>query len=116
MIKGYRLKELRKNRGITQQELANVLGVTKATICCYEKETRLPSFNNLIDLSNYFDVTIDYLAGKDTIAKIKRNKTGIEYMTKEEIEFITKLRRNKKLYNSVIKDSDNVIKRISDLL
>ena len=59
MINGKLLKELRENRGLTQKELGGIIGVTKAAVCCYEKETRIPSFKCVIDLANFFVVSID---------------------------------------------------------
>jgi len=85
MLVGRRLKELRRVFGITQQELGNILNVTKATICCYEKETRTPTLENLIDLSDYFEVTIDYLLGRDYL--VRDNKTGKNiFISKEQYE------------------------------
>ena len=62
---GKRLKELRKQFNMTQQELGNTINVTKVSICCYEKGTRIPSLETLIDLSNLFKVDLDYLIGND---------------------------------------------------
>lgn len=85
MLVGRRLKELRRVFGITQQELGNILNVTKATICCYEKETRTPTLENLIDLSDYFEVTIDYLLGRDYL--VRDNITGKNvFISKEQYE------------------------------
>ncbi len=59
-----RLKTLRLQRGITQEELAKIINVTKTTISYYENGKRIPTLQNLIDLSNYFEVTTDYLIGR----------------------------------------------------
>ena len=57
MLRGDRLKKLRMSMGVTQEDLGNILKVTKSTICCYERGTRTPTLENLIDLSDYFQVT-----------------------------------------------------------
>ena len=49
MIKGDRLKNLRLLKGLTQTGLGNLIGVDKSTICCYEKNTRNPSLENILD-------------------------------------------------------------------
>ena len=63
---GRRLKELRKENKMTQKELGDAINVTKVSICCYEKGTRVPSLETLIDISNLFKVDLDYLIGNDT--------------------------------------------------
>lgn len=85
MLIGKRLKELRLSRGLTQEELGKILNVTKSTICFYEKEIRIPSLETLIDLSDYFEVTIDYLLGRDILIKDKKHKKNI-FISNEEFE------------------------------
>ncbi len=63
-----RLKELRKQRNITQSELAKYLGVVKSTISLYENENRLPDIETINKLADYFNVTVDYLLGRETLA------------------------------------------------
>lgn len=60
---GDRIKYLRVNKKITQDDLAKRLGVTRAIISAYENKIRQPSLNNLISLSNVFNVSADYLLG-----------------------------------------------------
>ena len=81
MLRGDRLKELRISKGFSQQDLGDVIGVTKASICCYEKGTRTPTLENLIDLMLFFDVSSDYLIGNDKIITVKDDKTKKVYMT-----------------------------------
>jgi len=58
-----RLKLLRHERGLTQQKLADELGLNSVTYLRYEKGQRQPSIELLITLATYFDVTLDYLVG-----------------------------------------------------
>ena len=58
MFIGSRLKELRKDRKMTQTELGDLLNVTKVSVCCYEKGTRTPSLDTLDDLSDIFNVFV----------------------------------------------------------
>ena len=60
---GERLKDLRIEKGIGQVELAQVINVSKGIISLWENGLREPKLNNLIALSKYFQVPIDYLAG-----------------------------------------------------
>ena len=59
-----RLKELRKERNLTQKQLAIELSVSEDCIYNWERGRSEPSIVDLINLSNYFNITIDYLVGK----------------------------------------------------
>lgn len=58
------LATLRKNAGISQKALAYILGISDAAVNMLEKEKRLPSFEILLALADYFNVSIDYLVGR----------------------------------------------------
>lgn len=60
-----RLKQLRVERHMTQQQVAVQIGVTRATLSTYENQTRYPSYDVLLNLSRVFGVTTDYLLCKD---------------------------------------------------
>lgn len=60
---GRNIRKLRKENRITQQTLAQRIGITKATVSAYENCTRLPSYEVLIKLAQYFHVSTDYLLG-----------------------------------------------------
>ncbi len=61
---GERLKELRTEKGMTQKELAEALGINSVTYLHYEKSQREPPLSLLVEMAEYFDVTTDYLLGK----------------------------------------------------
>ena len=58
---GETLKALRKNRSLTQKELGQMVGLSKAVISKYENGMGYPSFDILIRIAQYFGVTTDYL-------------------------------------------------------
>lgn len=60
-----RLKELRSLRGLSQVALAEKLGMSKSTIGAYETGDRKPSYEVLEELADFFNVTIDYITGKE---------------------------------------------------
>ena len=61
---GELLSELRKDRNMTQRDLAQVLYVTTGTISNYENGAHFPDVEKLIDISEFFGVTTDYLLGR----------------------------------------------------
>lgn len=60
---GKRIVELRKKEGITQVELAEKIGISRAALSLYELEKREPDINTLTKLASYFGVQVDYLLG-----------------------------------------------------
>lgn len=65
MTFGQRLKDLRTQKKITQQELGDVIHVSKVSISGYENNNRFPDTNTLGEIADYFGVTVDYLLGRD---------------------------------------------------
>lgn len=61
---GAHLKELRKSRGITQKQLAIAISASERGIQQYELGERKPSYEMLLALADYFDVSLDYLVGR----------------------------------------------------
>nr|WP_326184751.1 helix-turn-helix transcriptional regulator [uncultured Oscillibacter sp.] len=61
-----KLKMLRETRGLTQLQVANRIGVSKAMISAYETASKAPSIEVLIRLSRLFGVSVDYLVCVDT--------------------------------------------------
>lgn len=77
-----KLQELRKNRGLTQEELAEALFVSRTAISKWESGRGYPSIDSLKEISNYFGVTIDDLLSGDRLLSIaeKENKSNIRNM------------------------------------
>lgn len=59
-----RLKELRTEKGVSQQEVATVVRMSKMAVSHWENGHSEPSISQLILLSEFFGVTVDYLVGK----------------------------------------------------
>ena len=75
-----KLKELRKSKGLTQEELAEALFVSRTAISKWESGKGYPSIDSLKDISKYFSVTIDDLLSGEKLIFIaeKENKDNIQ--------------------------------------
>ena len=62
-----RLKEIRHNKHITQKEVADHIGCSVGAYSKYETGTREPSITILRALADYYEVSVDYLIGRDVI-------------------------------------------------
>ena len=58
-----RLKELRADKGVGQIELAKAIGVSNGIISLWENGLREPKLSNLIALSKYFQVSLEFIVG-----------------------------------------------------
>ena len=65
-----KLQELRKNKGLTQEELAEALYVSRTAISKWESGRGYPSIDSLKEISKYFSVTIDELLSSDEVLSI----------------------------------------------
>ena len=74
-----KLQELRKNRGLTQEELAEALYISRTAISKWESGRGYPSIDSLKGISNYFSVSIDALLSGEKLLSIaeKENKSNI---------------------------------------
>jgi len=60
---GKRLKELRRQKDVSQEELSKALNITTSAVGQYEIDARNPSFDVLIKMSKFFCVSTDYILG-----------------------------------------------------
>lgn len=100
-----RLKQLRQKNKMTQSDLAKILGLKPTAISNYESKRNEPSFDKLIVLSKYFDVTIDYLLGvSDTYLPV-----GGEVLDRAIVEFYD-------LYQQLTPESEVELRKYTEYL
>ncbi|WP_248927148.1 helix-turn-helix domain-containing protein [Paenibacillus hamazuiensis] len=58
---GKRISKLREQRHITQGELAQIIGVTRAALSHYENDRRQPDYETLIKIARFFSVSVEYV-------------------------------------------------------
>lgn len=56
-----RIQSLRKSKGISQEQLADVVGVSRQAVSKWESEQTIPDLEKIVLMSEYFDVTTDYI-------------------------------------------------------
>ena len=96
MLLAKRIKELRKEKDLTQEDLGKLINVTKVSICCYENGTRIPSLETVVALADVFEVSLDNLLGREMEVVAKKRKTR---MSKEEVEFIKEIRKSERVFH-----------------
>lgn len=85
-----KLKELRSSRGLTQEELAEALFVSRTAVSKWESGRGYPSIDSLKEISTFFSVTIDELLSGEKLVSIakKENKSNIQSLCSILIGFI----------------------------
>lgn len=73
---GQRLTDLRKERGLSQVEIATYLGMSRSGIQGYETEGKEPNYTTLSRIADYFDVSADYLLGRSNQRRKPPRKPG----------------------------------------
>ena len=113
---GKKLKELRVNNGLTQQQLGNLVNVTKVSICCYENDNRTPNLDTLIDLCKALNTTPNYLLDMEAILMVSENNGTYELsVSKRDVEILETIKNNKELYDVLYespKKSEKVFRSI----
>ena len=107
------LRKLRINKGISQQQLADVMGTSQQSVNKYENHNVEPDISALIKLADYFETSIDYLVGHTTpterhieeIEPTKEETTLIRdyrHLSKDEKESIQLVLRNYLRYKKAL--------------
>lgn len=102
---GIRIKKLRIDSGLSMQDLAEKVGVTKSSINMWENSNSVPKDSILIKLSQIFNVSIDYLLGNEKMEeKVPENKRL--YYIQRNLEKLDeqKLKQAEKILQTVFDD------------
>ena len=87
MIYNLRLKELRVNRNISQEELSKNIGLARQTYNHYEVQENIIPLKYLNILANYFNVSIDYILGLSEVNHISKTEIDVTLCGKRLKEF-----------------------------
>jgi len=113
MLIGERIKQERINRGLTQLELGQMLGVSKVSICGYETGTRTPTVDTFLKLIEILGLKAEYALGLDMNVVAEE---GAEYhviMAKEDMIIIEELKKHRELYNKLCSEPKRTIELMS---
>lgn len=78
---GMRIRNLRKASNLSQQDLAQTLGLSRSAVASYENGSRYPDHATLIKMAGYFEVSVDYLLGVNT----NKDASQVQYAVLDEI-------------------------------
>lgn len=85
-----RLKELRKDKVLTQKELSKILNLAYTSYNGYETGKIIPPIDKVELIADYFDVTVDYLLGK---TDIKLSSTELNFINDIDIDNVELMKK-----------------------
>lgn len=106
------IKERRKALGMSQEALANKLGVSKVAICWYENGDRTPTMNNFLKLADILDLSLDELTGREVNAIAENEAEYKVKLPKRDLEIIGEIKKYKNLYKNLYNDPVRTTKLI----
>ena len=66
------LKQLRMEKQLTQEKLSETLGVSRRTVSRWETGNNLPDLSILVELADFYDVSVDYILGRTNNKKLQK--------------------------------------------
>lgn len=72
LLVGENIRLLRKKHGLTQEQLAETLGVTPGAVYKWEAKLSVPDISLILELANFFDISVDALLGYDIKGKSRK--------------------------------------------
>ena len=117
MFNGQRLRDARIAKGLTQEELGEIIGVTKGSVSLYESGKRTPKIETVLELIYALGVSADYLLGADVIVEVKDlENPKYRVFTKNEVKFIEELRKDEFIYDVLFQNPKSGIEIIKKRL
>lgn len=85
MLFGSMLKKLRENKDLKQEDIARMMNVDRSTVGKWENGSSKPDYEKMIKLADFYNVTVDYLLGREEVETIAAHQ---EEYTQEELDEI----------------------------
>ena len=98
---GDRLKALRREKKLTQKQLADSMELVKSSICAYEQNTKYPSIEVLIKLCQFFSVSSDYLLGLSDKLELE-----ISELNEEQLDIVMSIITQFNKFNRMYDNTD----------
>lgn len=104
---GTKIKLLRKSKNLTQQELADILKINRASLCNWEVNRRIPYIDDLKLIADYFEVGLNYFGDNisDVDSGLEISNRVVEYFSSEEVSIEDKI----ELFNNIVLSYSNLV-------
>ena len=107
-----RVKNARKELGLSQGDLAKKLGISKVAICWYENGDRVPTLEHFYELADILNLSLDELSGRQVNIVCEDEEEYSVKIPKKDLEILNEIKKHKKLYKNLYNDTDRMVKLI----
>jgi len=111
LLMGKRIRDARKSRGFSQEQLSEILNVSKTTISWYESDSRTPTLEHFEKLTEILNVSADYLLGKEVTA-VSENSEYTVKIAKKDLEILSEIKKKKDVYSKLYEDAPRTVELI----
>ena len=112
IINGEKIREARKNLGLSQDALAQKLGVSKVTVCWYENGDRIPSLEHFLKLADVLNLTLDELTSREVNVIAEDEEDYSVKLSKRDLEIIDEIKDKKDLYKKLYNEPKRTVELI----
>lgn len=115
---GARIRELRNQKKLSQKEFGKLFSLAESTIGMYERDERKPDYETLEKIADYFDVTINYMFGRDDIIQITKEVPLLSpeiQLSSEELKLFEELKKYPMLIHDLASNPEIKVKEILKL-
>lgn len=112
MLVGRRIKEARMKKGLSQQQLGDMLDVSKVSICGYETGTRTPAMETFLNLIQILDLPVEYALGMETFIVNEKDEPYGYKIAQEDLSILEELKKHRELYNELVNNPKRTVDKI----
>lgn len=113
-VNGFKIREARKSLGMSQDDLASKLGVSKVTICWYETGERTPSLKHFLELADILNLTLDEIVGREVSVVSEEDETYVVKMSKKDIAILNEIKDRKKFYKKLYRNPKKTLDQVAE--
>lgn len=113
MIIGKRVKEARIKKELSQQDLGDLLDVTKVSVCGYENGTRQPTLDTFIKLLDTLEIEANYLLGREESVICENEEQYVRKISKIDLDIIKEIKKYPNLYKELCNNLNRTVEKIS---
>ncbi|MBR3362833.1 MAG: helix-turn-helix transcriptional regulator [Bacilli bacterium] len=113
-VNGFKIRDARKELGMSQDALAQKLGVSKVTICWYETGERTPNLKHFLELSDILNLSLDEMVGREISVVSEEDEEYVVRMSKKDIEIINEIKDRKRFYKKLYRNPKKTLDLIME--
>lgn len=106
------LRKRRKELGMSQDDLAKKIGVSKVAVCWYENGERTPKYDVFIRIADVLGLTLNELSGMEVDVVSESGEPYGVKLSKQDIEIINEIKNHPRLYKDLYNDPVRTTKLI----